>query len=437
MPDAPVASEPALTDDVRLRAVPWSLGAGVLNAVFAYWTFGGSAFPLFLIRLGLHKEQIGLLLSLFPFCGLLALGMAPVAARFGCKRTFLLGYGLRKFVMAGLLLLPWVIAAGGHRAGVAYLCAVIGLFAALRAIAETGYYPWMQEFVPNSLRGRYSGYNAVLGMLATVAAALLAGRIIGTGDDLSRFLLIIGVGCIFGILGVAAMLPVPGGQPVADAPGAHGTGMREALRDRNFRAFLGGLGAVTLGTLFLTSFLPIFLTEALHLPDGTVVTLDTAVMLGTGTGSLLGGWTADRVGSRPILMPAITLATLVPVGWLLLPRTAASLPWCIALYATYGIANGAITVTTLRLLFNGVVPPEKRTAYTAVYYAWSGITGGLAPLLAGLLTGWHGGVDAYAMLFVLCFASLVAGALFFARVAPDDRYTTRTLLRRLVQRSTA
>ena len=55
-----------------------------------------------LAELGLPKQQIGFLLSLFPFCGLLALGFAPTAARFGRKRVYVVCYGIRKPVM-GLL----------------------------------------------------------------------------------------------------------------------------------------------------------------------------------------------------------------------------------------------------------------------------------------------------------------------------------------------
>ena len=44
-----------------------------------------------------------MLLSLFPFCGLLALGFAPTAAHLGRKRVFILCSGLRNFAMALLV----------------------------------------------------------------------------------------------------------------------------------------------------------------------------------------------------------------------------------------------------------------------------------------------------------------------------------------------
>ena len=383
------------------------------------------------------------MLSLFPFCGVLALGFAPVAARIGRKRVFLAGYGARKVAMAGLLLLPWILSRGGHAAGMLFLVTIISVFALLRALAETAYYPWSQEFIPNHVRGKYTGVSTVLGMLASFLALLVAGWVIGTGVGLPRFLLLIGSGSFLGLLGVVVMGWVPGGRPLPTvASAAHLANMSEALRDRNLLAYLGGLAAVTMGALFITSFLPLFVKEQLGVPAGAVVMLDCAVMVGSGLSCVLWGWAADRVGSRPVLLPSVALHLLIPLGWLLLPRHAPHLLlWCIALYGVYGIANGGITVAASRLLFNGVVPPEKSTAYTAIYYAWMGIAGGLAPLLAGRILSagarWHAHagpcvLDAYALLFAAAFVLLLLGWALYARVAPDDRYTTRMVLRRLL-----
>lgn len=433
-----------VTDPEKIRALPWSLAAGPLNAIFGVWTFGGSFFLLFLNEVRLPKAQIGLLLSLFPFCGLVAPGFAHIAAKIGRKRVFLAGYGIRKFVMAGLLLLPFVIAAGGRTAGLIYLCAVVGVFAILRALAETAYYPWLQEFIPNNLRGKYSGVAGVLTTSAQVLAVLIAGWEIGAGAALPRFLLLIGAGCIFGILGVVAMVFVPGGSslPAEDAA-THGANLMEALRDRNLLAYLGGLGAITLGGSFLTCFLPLFVKEQLRVHAGTVIMLDTAVMLGSGISSVAWGWAADRVGSRPVQLSAIVLALLIPIGWMLLPRqTTHALTWCILLYTAYGISGGGIGVSTLRLFFNGVVPQDKTTAYNAIYYAWIGVMGGLAPLLAGgiLSAKWHFqygpfATDPYALLFLMCLLLTACAWLLFMRVEPDDRFTTRAVMRKMMEKA--
>ena len=69
------------------------------------------------------------------------------------------------------------------------------------------------------------------------------------------------------------------------------------------------------------------------------------------------------------------------------------------------------------------MPPEKSGAYLAIYYAWIGLVGGLAPLLAGSMLsatgGWHGRIgpvtlDGYAALFA------VAGILLTLGWAPHE-----------------
>jgi MFS family permease len=434
------------SDRVKVRALPWHMTHGALTSIFFLWTFGGSVFLLFLSELGLPKGQIGILLSFFPFSGLLALVFAPYASRIGRKRVFLACYGSRYFVIINLLFLPWILSNLGRTAGVAFVFAILLLVAILRALGETAYYPWSQEFIPNSIRGLYSAIFTAVSTFASAAALLIAGWVVGSGSDLSRYLWLIGAGTVLGLVGIVAMRWVPGGAP--DSAGGEAEGhfsrMAEALRDPNLSAYLKGMGGVMLGSVFLTSFLPLYLKEQIGLPAGTVVVLDTVVMVGGALSSILWGWAADRVGSRPILMLALCSSLVVPVGWFLLPRQISNpVLWCGALYFLYGVIANGSSIGAGRLLFNRVVPPEKSTSYTAIYYAWMGLTGGTAPLLAGAILSFSAGmqaqlgplvIDGHSVLFVLGFILLAFGLAEYGRVAPDGGYTTRSALRKMIQR---
>lgn len=436
------------SDRAKMRALPWALGSGVLIGFFSLWTFGGSLFVLFLNALDLPKGQIGWILSLFPFCGLLAMGFAPVAARIGRKRVFLVCYGLRKPVMALLLVLPWMVARYGHDAGIAFLSGVILVFAVLRALAETAFSPWTQEFVPNRVRGRFSAWSAVAGLAASSVALAVAARVLATSSGLHGYLLLIAAGTVLGLIGVIMMRPVPGGAPIPsqEIGARHWSEMAAALRDRQFTAYLGGMAGITIGSGMLTAFLPLYLRERLGLGAATVVSLDIATMGGGALASLALGWFSDRLGSRPVLMPTASLLALVPLGWLLLPPDSPHrLEWCTVLYLVNGVAANGVAIGAGRLLFNRVVPLEQSTAYTSIHYAWMGLTGGIAPLLAGGLLAQTAGArltlgrlthDGYAVLFGVALVCLVIGTLLYGRVRPDDRHTTRTALRSLFRRIT-
>ena len=85
-----------------MRALPWAYASAAANAAFAVLTFGGPIFLLFLSEMGLDKSRIGAILTLFPLCGLLALGIAPWVAQVGVKRVYVAFYGIRTAVMAFL-----------------------------------------------------------------------------------------------------------------------------------------------------------------------------------------------------------------------------------------------------------------------------------------------------------------------------------------------
>jgi len=448
MTEPPISPAAAceVPEEAKLRGLRWLVTQNALNATFAYLTVFGSVFLLFLNELGLPKAQIGLLLSLLPFSGLLALWSAPLTTRLGRKRVFIVCWAARKFVVAGLLLLPWVLARHGHAGGLVYLIAVIGLFAVLRAIAEAAWYPWLQEVVPDRLRGRFGGISTVLTTVGACVALGAAGQVLKSGHGLGRFLGLIAAGVVVGLLGVAAVIWVPGGKPRCpedDADG-HLAGMRNALRDGNFVRYLAGMGAFSIGVAFYLSFLPLFLKQQLGVPAGVVVTLDAVVMIGGAVSALGWGSAADRYGSRPTLMTGAVLTLLVPLGWLLLPRQAPHvIVWCVLLYALHGIALSGVSLGAGRQLFNDVIPPPKNTAYTAVFYAWQGLVGGVAPLVAGALLqaangrqvalGWLT-ADGYALLFAVAAVLVVVGWACYRRVRPDDRYRTRDVLQEMSNR---
>jgi hypothetical protein len=143
-----------------------------------------------------------------------------------------------------------------------------------------------------------------------------------------------------------------------------------------------------------------------------------------------------------VLLPALVLSLIVPAGWVLLPRqTDHPVLWCTVLYMVHGMTSGAVAIGVGRLLYNAVVPPDRNTAYMAIYYAWMGLTGGVAPLLAGRLLArldgwaWCTGrwvADGYTVLFLSAAGLLAIAWALFLSVRPDHVHTTRAVFRRLV-----
>lgn len=374
-----MTSEPTTVD--KLRALPWSIASNAALAVYLQLTFFGSVFVLFLNSLGLDTAQIGFLLSLLPFTGILALVLAPPIARAGYKRTWLTFFGLRTFVTAFLLLTPLVVNSRGPEAAMAFITGVVALYALVRTVGVTASFPWIQEYVPNSLRGKYTASNnffsTLFGFLAVTLASLVLARTVG----LTGYMVLIAIGVIFGFISVALAIPIPGGAPLkADkAEAAPQRNIKDALRDSHMLRYLVGVGLFTLATVPLGSFLPLYMQSQVGLPASQVVLLQTGVMAGALVSSYFWGWAADRYGGRPVTLYGLAFRAALPVCWMLLPGLgSAALPAAIGIAALQGFADVGWQVGATRLLYVSIVPTAKRNDYLAVYWAWLGLTGGIS-----------------------------------------------------------
>ena len=423
-----------LSDQEKIRRLPWLYAHAAGNSVFSILTFFGPVFVLFLNELGLPKGRIGFLLSLLPFCGLVAIVIAPAVARTGVKRVFIVCWALRKVVTGLLLVIPWVVAAYGTDAGFAATAGIVALFALLRAVGETAWYPWGQEIIPAPIRGRVTGINNIAGLLAGCLALAGASWAIDHVEGLQRFTLLIGIGVAFGVICVFCALPIPGGGPDRVRDTAHLEAMARALRDQRFRLYLlyAALVLVTMQSL-LGAFFPLFAKDEVGLSEGQVVLLQVSSYVAGLVASYAWGKLSDRQGSLPVLRRSLVLLGSLPLCWLIMPRHEAwSYPIGMAIAALAGVASTGWWVSDQRLLYVNLVPPERRTEYMAIYYAWIGLIGGFGPLIAGAaldhfqgLRGawWVLSFDPYSPLFLTGLLFLGASVFLLARLQCDAEVT--------------
>ncbi len=421
----------------KLRGLRWGTAWSVTNTVFATYTFFGSIFVLFLNQVGLDKAQIGSLLSLLPFFGVVAVFIAAPIARAGHKRVFLTSMMSRTLLALLLLLVPTVSAQFGAQATLALIVVVVAAFGLARAVGFTAYYPWTQEIIPDGVRGKISAIRSILSNLSGMAAVLAAGWILGPSPDLGPFMVLISIGVAAGLLSVWLASKQPGGAPVKDARTEEGSArnMLLAARDPSFRRYLFGIGLVSLATVPLGSFVPLFMIEQVGLSSNQAVWLDTGVLIGAVASGYLWGWLADRYGSKPVMMLGAYLLPLAPLAWLLMPRgVTLSLYVALAIAFVQGLVNTGWNLGSGRLLFVEIVPAEKSSPYMALYYAWAGVAGALGQVLGGWVVNLTSKLSSqvgsaylhpYTVLFLLGSVLPLAGVLLFRGVAAESGVTTR------------
>lgn len=425
----------------------WFLASSALNGIFSTLTFSSSVFILFLDELGLDKGQIGAIMSLFPFCGILALFVSSGVARMGVKRAYMVFFGTRKLVMLAVLLTPWVLRQGGATWAFYFVAGVMTVFAICRAVAETAYYPWIQEIVPAYMRGQFDALVSLVTTGVLMGTMLIAGQFIGgaAGGGLSRYMMLIGIAVGFGLISVWCAGWIPGGRPVASGSGAvpHFAGLQDVFRDSNFVRYLVGLGLITLAFGGVVTFLPLYAREALGVEPGRVIRLDVSTMLGGLISIYLWGWSADRFGSKPIMVLALTIMLALPLGLIWIPRgLTTAFASLLALAFFWGIGVAGMNVGASRLLNVNLVPPHKRTHYMAAYYAIAGLAGGLGPLAGGWVLDrfrgftWSNGflpVDAFGLLFGGFFCVLAIGWGIFRNLQTSGEMSIRQCAFQFIQ----
>ncbi len=431
MTSLPISSQNEPTTLEKMRGLRWSIAGDGANTIFVQFTYFGSIFILFLDALGLSKSEIGLLFSFFPFAGLIALLIAPTVARFGYKRTFLTFWGTRTVITAFLLLTPWVVGSFGKETAVLFIGFIIALFALCRAAGETGKYPWTQEYVPNQVRGKFTALDNLVTTIIGIIAVVIAGIVIDrTSTKQSGFLLLLAFGVIFGFISVWAYASIPGGAPTSDPDTKLRRDLGEAVNDRSFRNYLFGIALMTLATVPMTSFLPLFMQEEVGLRDSEVILLQNGTLIGGLVFVYIWGWAADRFGSMPIMLTGVFLRVFLPISWLLMPKEdAISLYIALGIAFLQGAANMGWAIGSARLLFVSIVPSEKKSDYMALYYAWVGVIGGFSQLIGGWILDASQNLsfqllsielDPYSPLFLLGLVLPLFSLFFFRGVQRDS-----------------
>lgn len=418
----------SLSTTQKIRKLPWPLAGDTFNVAFCYLCIAGPVFLLYLDSLGLDKTRIGMVLSFFSFCGLIALFTAGVSQRVGPKRVFISMWAIRKFVAAALIGAPWVLATYGPDAAFYYVAAVMLSFSLCRAIGEASYYSWNQEFVPATIRGKYSAIQYILIMIGGMLTVGVASRFVRQGAAPDAFIPFLIMGVVFGFVSVVMFSRTPGGAPVqAEArQGANIRAMARTFKDKQFRIYLIAIGMVQFGATVGVSFVPLFMKEEIGLAANWVVALESAALFGGLCTAFMWGWVTDRYGSKPVMVCMLMLFVLYPLGLLLLPRQSAmSLFAALGLTFFVGLLNPGWSISANRHLFVSVVPTDRKASYMAVYYAWVGLIGGIGPLVAGRILDHFKDLDVqlfnftfdrYAPVFLTHLLLLLAGAALFSRM---------------------
>jgi len=410
----PMEDDQAVTNVEKMRGLRWAVFFNSTNQIFVYLTFFGPMIVLFFNRLGFSKSEIGNTLGILYITGVFSILLVPFAARIGYKNIFLRFMSARALVVIFMLFAPFVLTRFGDQVVVWYVMAIVGLFAFFRTVSMVGWMPWSQEYVPGAMRGKYTAINSIFTNAFGFLTVVVAGWVVGDGEDMNRFLYLFAASLVFASLTVWGATRVPGGTPRPKAGKSHVRQAFATLKDSGFLLFMLGSGLITLGYEPMNAFLPLYNSEQLGLGAGVAIYIQSASMLGGIISSYVWGWGADRYGSKPVMLSGLGMYMVVPVLWFVIPRGSDLSMWfALAVSLVSGIASMGWLIGSSRMLYVNLVPAAKSGDYMAVWTTWGGITWALSQVLGGSLLDasagvsgqiWIFEVDAYSVLFGLAIA---------------------------------
>jgi HEAT repeat protein len=376
--------------------------------------------------------------------GLLQIPGAIWGQRFASYKKFVTPGGTTwRIFYAPLIFLPLLHQIPNEiRLWILIVCVSIATAGSL--VVNPAYNEWLAELIPAASRGWFFSRRNALLTLSGAFAGLVGGVIIdefkGANLEDVGFSVVFAVGSLCSLISLFfyhRMDETPRPAVVKQGVGEATRELARPLIDRNYRAVLIFLAAITFATTFAGNFFTAFALESLKLPYTLLMLSGLTQAIGTVIASPFCGYLADKYGNKPVLMLSGFLLTVTPIQWLfcypLLNGHNAAVILPISVLG--GMVWAAVNLTQFNLLL-ATSPPEERASYLGVALTVQNAVGFISPLVGAFVMSYlrlniADLTMAYKVLF-LCTMTMRFFAMFsLARVHEEGALQVRKTLRDL------
>ncbi len=400
MNDSSKSSSEPRPPTVTRRNLAICTGEGLAAMPIVYLTLPGNFLIAMLLTqtFPLGEAMFGLIVSLPAWCNVVQLLVVPLLARVWSQKTSTLVFSwLHLLVWIALgIALPLIPPDDTAAAGRAFLV-LFGLSALLQAIVGVSWTSWVQEWVPDRLRGKYFGRRNRLLQIATVFFLIGAGEALTRLEDVSPvlgFQVIIAVAVVLRALSVLAQYRILSTSRHRLSEG--GVDIRGQLRliaaNRPLLWLFGFGAAFGLLANFFGPFFSVFMYDGLGMSVADVSTLVVISSVTSAIAMPAWGRFLDRYGNRSTMTFAL-IAWMAPgFFWAVLTP---SNTWILKLlFASGGIFSAGFVLGQFNLLLK-LVPAEAKTAAISLNVAFTSIAAAIAPIVGGLLLdhAWEAGFE--------------------------------------------
>lgn len=336
----------------------------------------------------LPETLFGIIVSLPYWCNVVQLFVVPFLTRKWSQKTISLTISwLHLLVWIALAFaLPHIPVDDVGRAG-RWLFLFFALSALFHSVVGVAWTSWVQEWVPDRLRGKYFGRRNRFLQISTVLFLLGAGEALTQLNVITPvlgFQVVIGVSVLLRMFSILAQYRILATTRSRTQETGLDYRAQVALILKNrpllwLYAFGAAFGFLT--NIF-GPFFNVFLYDSIGMSIAQVSML-TVIFNVTGAMALPAwGQFMDRYGNRPGMNVALVAWMIPGFLWALLtPENS----WMIKfVYASGGIFSAGYLLGSFNLLLK-LVPPEAKTAAISINVAVTSLAAAIAPILGGLI----------------------------------------------------
>ncbi len=389
--------------------------------LFAFQTFNAINFtialgaPMVLTAryIGASETVIGILNALTPLLVVLQFFAINRLNRVGCRRTMIMGWSARSFMLLLIVPLPFL------HGKIASAWLVLGMFIPLllfntiRGFTSGAWFPWLTQVIPEEQRGRYLGTEAIFINLGAFLALRACGIFLGDDPEPWRFATLFVVSWAAGFSSAIFLRMI---QETHQA--------NPAIPERRLREIFGAAKHVwsharfrrtsrycALFTFALAAhplMIVLFLREGANLSEGTILKYQSASMLGVCLTAALWGKLSDLYGSKPMLRLSNWVLLITSFFWFIWP-TGLIHPngWVVQFILLLGGSAGAAHAVAQMRLVLAAVPKHEVFVGLTLFQVLIAAMGGSAPILFGFMLEqmrYHGfGMRAFVLVLGIIF----------------------------------